>query len=95
MNRSVAIGLTVFTALCCGLPGLGGICMGAFAFMGAQMPEVMAQNTNTPQDVMLGVALFFCTGLALVIIPVVVGLVSFRLSRPPELDFNEPLPPAS
>jgi hypothetical protein len=96
MNRPVAIGLTIFTAVCCGLPGLAGLCLGVLALLGSQMPEVVAQNQNTPEEIITGAAIFLCAGLAFVVIPVVVGLVSFRLSKPPEPDyFGEPLPPPS
>jgi hypothetical protein len=95
MNRTVAIVLTVVTALCCGLPGLGGICLGTLSAMGSQMPEVLAQSQTDPQTAVFGGLIWICGGLIGLVIPIVVGIVSFRISRPSEPEINEPFPPAS
>lgn len=95
MNKTTAIIITVLTSLCCGLPGLGLICFGGMAAMGTQMPEVMANNASTPEEVMLGVVMFLCGGLILLVIPVIAGIISFRMIKPEEpAYFGENVPPA-
>ena len=80
MTRTVAIILTVVAVLICGLPGLGLICFGAAGAIGGTSPEIMSNVQGTTQDLMLGVIMFVCAGLFLLLIPVAVGLLSFRLS---------------
>lgn len=101
MNKNTAIGITIATALLCGCPGLVLAVMGIMAAFGSQVPEVMAQNPNSPQDVLLGSGMFLCFGAILILIPIVAGILSFRAAKsntPPSSDFpsnNEPMPPAS
>ena len=95
MNRTVAIELTVFTILFCGLPGIGSICLGAAAAMGSQMPDVLAKSDATAQTAILGGLMYICVGLIGLIIPFVVGFLSFRFSKSVEPAVGEPLPPAS
>lgn len=99
MNRTIAIILTIITALACGLPSLVLICLGVFALFGAQMPEVMAQNpAATPEDIMLGAGVLLCFGAVLLVIPILVGVLSFRVSRKEEsgsIDTIDFIPPAS
>ena len=94
MTRTTAIIVTVLTALICGLPSLLLLCLGAFALLGTQMPEVMAQNPeSTPGEVMLGSWMFICFGAVLLIIPILVGYFSFRLSATEAItDMTDPLP---
>jgi len=98
MNRSVAIILTVVTALACGLPSIILMCLGALALLGTQMPEVMAQTPgSTPEEIMIGSAMFLCLGAALLLVPVLVGIFSFKFSKK-EDDFTNPIdyiPPVS
>ncbi|MDX9992898.1 MAG: hypothetical protein RBS68_12740 [Anaerolineales bacterium] len=95
MNKTIAIIITAFTALCCGLPGLGLICTGALAATGSQMPEVMAESASTPQEVLIGTVMFLCLGAILLIVPFVAGFVSFKMIKPAEpVYFGENLPPA-
>jgi hypothetical protein len=95
MSKTVAIIITAVTALCCGLPGLGLMCMGALAAMGSQMPEVMAESASTPQEVLTGTIMFLCVGLILLVIPFVAGLISFKMIKPEEpVYFGENIPPA-
>jgi len=98
MNRTVAIVITVVTALACGIPSFVLMCLGVFALLGAQMPEVMAQNPSTPEDVMLGAGVLLCFGGVLLIIPILVGILSFRFSKkeePASIDTIDYIPPAS
>ena len=96
MNRTTAMIVTIVTALACGLPSLVLICLGVLALFGAQVPEVMAQNPNsTSQDVMLGAGMFLCFGVVLLIIPILVGVFSFRLSKKNEPENMDFIPPAS
>jgi len=95
MNRTTAIVITVVTALLCGCPGLALAALGVMAAFGSQMPEVMVQNPNSPQDVLLGAGMFICIGGLLILIPVIAGILSFRFAKPSEPGINEPLPPVS
>lgn len=97
MNRTTAIIVTIVTALLCGLPSLVLMCLGAFALLGTQMPEVMAQNpTATPDEVMLGAGVMVCFGAVLLIIPILVGVFSFRMSKKEDEAINyDYIPPVS
>lgn len=96
MNRTTAIIITAVTALCCGLPGLGLICTGALAAMGSQMPEAMAGNPSTPEEVLIGSVLFACVGIILLVLPVVAGFISFRMAKSADpVYFEENIPPAA
>ena len=92
MKRSTAIILTITTALLCGAPSLILLCMAVLAMLGTQLPEVMAQNPDsTSQDVMLGSGIFLCVGFLLLLIPVIVGFFSFRMSKEQDSMDNEML----
>ena len=95
MNRTTAIVVTAATALLCGCPGLALATLGVMAAMGSQMPEVMAQDPNNPQDVLLGSGMFLCIGGLLILIPVIAGILSMRYAKSSKPGINEPLPPGS
>lgn len=95
MNRTTAIVITVVSALLCGCPGLVLLGIGALAAFGSQVPDVMAQNANTPQEVLLGSLMFICFGVVLLLIPVIVGVLSIRYAKPAETSLDEYIPPAS
>lgn len=97
MNRTTAIILTIVTALFCGLPGVGLMCFAALGLAGSNTPGFYQQNPgSTPQQTWLGAGAFVCVGILLLIIPLLVGIFSFKMSKPVEAAFNEsPLPPAS
>jgi len=99
MNRTTAMVVTIITSLACGIPSILLLCFGALALLGAQIPEVMAQNPGSPQEVTLGAGVFLCFGAVLLIIPILVGVFSFRLSRQNEpagtRDTIDYIPPAS
>jgi len=94
MKRSTAIIMTIVASLACGLPSLIMVCIGAFALLGTQMPEVMASNPNAnPGNVTLGAWMFICFGGVVLVIPILVGIFSFRLSASDDFPDNmaEPL----
>jgi len=93
MKRSTAMIVTITAALLCGLPSLLMICIGAFALIGSQMPDVMATNPGNPEQAILGAWIFIGCGGALLLIPIATGIFSFRLSNMDESisDLNEPL----
>ena len=98
MNRTMAIILTIVTAVACGLPSIALMCLGGLALMGTQMPEVMAQNPNaTPEEVTLGAVMFLCVGAVLLLVPILVGIFSFRFSKKnePETNTFDYIPPVS
>ena len=99
MNRTVAIIVTSVTAFVCGIPSCILLCLGAFALLGSQMPEAMAQNPGaTPEDVVMGSVMFLCLGGVLLLVPILVGGASFWLSKKKEEDEVEVIdyiPPTS
>ena len=95
MNRTTAIVITVVSALLCGCPGVALAALGLLAAFGSQVPEVMAQNANTPEEVLLGSGMFICFGAVLILIPVIVGVLSLRYAKTSEPSINESIPPAS
>lgn len=95
MNKTTAIWATVAAALLCGCPGFGLVLLGALAALGTQMPEAMAGNESPPEDILLGAAAFACIGMLLILVPIVVGGVSFGFPRDAEPAINEQYPPAA
>jgi len=98
MNRTVAIALTIATTVACGLPSVVLMCLGVLALLGTQMPDVMAQNPgSTPEQVTLGAVMFLCVGAILLVVPILVGIFSFRFSKKEEsgIDPIDYIPPAS
>jgi len=74
------------------------MCLGVLAMMGTQMPEVMAQNPGTTaEEITLGAAMFLCFGAVLLVVPILVGIFSFRFSKKEESGFDtiDYIPPAS
>jgi hypothetical protein len=72
------------------------MCLGVAALFGVQSPEIMAQNPgSSAEDVMLGSGMLLCLGAALLIIPILVGALTFWVSKkedPVNIDY---IPPAS
>ena len=94
MNRTTAMIVTIASALLCGIPSLILLCLGVMALLGTQMPEVMAQNPgSSAEDVVLGAGMFLCFGAVLLIVPILVGVFSFRLSKKEEPAINDYNPP--
>jgi hypothetical protein len=95
MNRTTAVILTIVSALLCGLPGLGLFCLSALGSIGINTPGFYEQHPgSTPQEGWLGIGIFIFLGVVLLIIPTLVGIFSFKMSKSPKPDINEPLPPA-
>ncbi len=91
MNRTAAIILTVATALLCGLPGIGLMCFAALGMLGTTTPGFYEQRPgSTPQQTLLGAGVFVCMGILLLVIPILVGVFSFKMSKPTGPTLNEP-----
>ena len=99
MTRTTAIIATVVSALACGIPSFVLMCLGVLALFGTQMPDVMAQNPgSTTEDVTLGAGVLLCFGIVLLVIPILVGVFSFKFSKkeePAATDTIDYIPPAS
>jgi hypothetical protein len=96
MNRTTAIIVTIVSALACGVPSLILMCLGVAALFGAQSSEIMAQNPgSSTEDVMFGSGMLLCFGAVLLIIPILVGVFSFGLSKKTESMNIDYIPPAS
>ena len=74
MKRNGAIIATILTSLFCGLPGLILAGIGALALL----PGGSAQTSSAFQDTLLGAVFFIGGGIILILIPVIVGILSFR-----------------
>jgi hypothetical protein len=74
MKKTGAIIGTILTSLFCGLPGLVLAGVGVLALL----PGGSAQTTSAAQNTMLGGVLFIGGGIVLILIPIVVGILSFR-----------------
>ena len=74
MKRNGAIIATILTSLFCGLPGLILAGIGALALL----PDGLAQTSSAFQDTLLGAVFFIGGGTILILIPVIVGILSFR-----------------
>jgi len=95
MNRTTAMIVTIVTAFACGIPSLVLMCLGVLALIGMQSPEAMAQNPGaTPEEVMLGAGMFLCGGAVFLIIPILVGVFSFRFIKKDEPENMNYTPPA-
>ena len=94
MKKTTAIWATVAAVLLCGCPGFALVILGVLAAMGTQMPEAMAGTEGTPEDIMLGAAMFACVGVLMILVPIVVGGISFGFARDAEPAINEQSPPA-
>jgi len=107
MSRTVAVVLTVVTSLVCGLSGVAVLVIGGLAILGARVREQFEQISQSldpayvaqPAAEGAGAMTFLtlCLGVLLLLVPVIVGVVSFRASKPnpspSESSYNPP--PAS
>ena len=93
MNRTVAIVLTIITSLFCGLPGIAACLFGAQIALGSTNPDFIAgfvegSNGMSPDIILpigLGVMGF---ALLLIAIPVLVGYITFRMSKSEDIPTN-------
>ncbi len=89
--RRSAIIATATTALCCGLPGLVSFCIGPMAIYGAKLPESGIAPDEVNGVIGMGVVLI-CAGILGIIVPILVGLFTFRKPKIKPEDLNEPIP---
>jgi len=87
MNRTVGIGLTIFTVLCCACPGLVFCILGVLAAVGVSVPVTTtlgstSSTQNLPASWGIG---FICLSIILIAIPIVVGFVTLR-NKPAAVD---------
>jgi hypothetical protein len=78
MNRTVGIGLTIFTVLCCACPGLMMCVFGGM--IGAGVPLTTTLNGasfSQKLPVSYGVGLI-CLSIILILIPILVGFFTLR-----------------
>lgn len=81
INRNAAILLTAATAFSCGFPGIAMMCLGNLSLINTQYPG------QPPVEALTNLFLsgvFLAIGLALFVIPVSVGVISFSLARKSE-----------
>jgi len=95
MNRTLAIVITVVTALCCGCLALLSCIWGGLIASGQPVTVTGADGSSSIQTLPapLGFTLI-CVSLILIIIPIAVGFFTLR-NKPAEPVINEPLPPVS
>ena len=87
MSRTVAIVVTILSVPFCALPGLGLLVISGLAILGAQ---VQADAGVQTEAVAWGITILMgCGGLLLLLMPVAVGLLTFRLSRRSEASSPE------
>lgn len=99
MNRTTVILITTITGLCCGLPGLGAILVGAVAALAPVNAEQAATSPNFGEQVLLGSLFYIILGVFAILVPVIAGVVSFKLIKPQDepassSGFEEFIPPA-
>ena len=109
MSRTLAIVLTVVTALVCGLAGVATVIIGGLAVLGARVQAQSDQvsqaldpsYTSQPVPASAGSEYYaiLCFGVLLLLIPVIVGVISFRASKPSapasQSAFDQPSSPPS
>jgi hypothetical protein len=78
MTRTAAIVFTVLTVLFCGLPGLA---MLGTAALAAAVPE-LRDKMYSPEEIWMGIGVYIFGGLVLLFVPLIVGIVSFKRSKP-------------
>jgi hypothetical protein len=85
MNRTVGIGLTIFTVLCCACPGLMMCVFGGM--IGAGVPLTTTLNDvssvqKLPASYGFGL---ICLSIILILIPILVGFFTLR-NKPAEVE---------
>ncbi len=87
-SKKIGIIVAVATALLCGCPGLLICGTGALSMFGSQMPEVLAQTGASASDAMTGGVMFVVVGGLLMAIPLVAGIIAWRLKPASAEDMN-------
>jgi hypothetical protein len=92
MDRNTALIVTALSVFLCACPGLALCSTGGLMAFGASLPDCTGDCRAAS---ILGVVMLVF-GLFISLIPLVVGVVSYRMARPPEppADVHQPLPPA-
>lgn len=95
-NRTMAIAITVITALCCGCFALMSCVWGIMGVTGAPITvDVGGSQSIETMPPALGVALL-CLSIIFIIIPIVVGFFTLRQKPAPAASFDQtPPPPAA
>jgi hypothetical protein len=100
MKKNTAVILTIVAALLCGCPGLFGMCWGALSAIVSFIPgaQIDIGGSSNPQTALWTGLGTLCGGIIFIAIPIVIGVVTLRKKKEPEVAevvSNEPLPPAS
>ena len=96
MHRTVAKVLTIVTAFACDIPSIRLLCLGILTLLGTRMPEVMMQTPGSiTKEVILEVVMVLFVGAVLLLVPILVGIFSFRFSIEEEPASFDYIPPAS
>jgi hypothetical protein len=85
MNRTVGIGLTIFTVLCCACPGLMMCVFGGMIGAGVPLTTTlngMSFSQKLPVSYAVGL---ICFSIILIAIPIVVGFFTLR-NKPAAVD---------
>jgi hypothetical protein len=78
MNRTVGIGITIFTVLCCACPGLMMCVFGGMIGAGVPLTTTLnGMSFSQKLPVSYGVGLI-CLSIILIAIPIVVGFLTLR-----------------
>jgi len=87
-NRTLAITLTVATILLCGIPGLMSLCISVLLVVDGPFPD-------QPETEWLLGFILLCSGVFLIAIPLVAGILSLRRKTTEKADFPQdaPIPP--
>jgi TRAP-type C4-dicarboxylate transport system permease small subunit len=96
-SKTGAVIGTIVAVLLCGCPGLCLCLFGLlFAIGGGTYNSTFGNYVDSGTMPSWTGYVFMCASIILIIIPIVVGFVTLRNKKPKEnLNFNEPLPPAS
>jgi hypothetical protein len=85
MNRTVGIGLTIFTVLCCACPGLMMCVFGGMIGAGVPLTTTLNEASFSQKlPASYGVGLI-CLSIILILIPILVGFFTLR-NKPAAVD---------
>jgi len=98
MKKNTAVILTIVAALLCGCPGLFGMCWGALSAIISFIPgaQIDIGGSSNPQTALWTGLGTLCGGIIFIAIPIVIGVVTLRKKKEPEVAevvSDEPLPP--
>ncbi len=89
-KKTIGIVIFVLTILCCGLPGLCGLCAGPLYVIAGAVPgsEIDIFGSNDPSAAIAYGIGTICLSVLFIAIPVVVGFLTLRKQSDP-LDENQ------